>query len=87
MSKRFSQEILEKKLRKPLDEVKNEAIYIAEKHNGFNSPHEGYAVMLEELDELWDEIKKKPLMRDKQQMKDECKQIAAAAVCFMLYCC
>lgn len=23
----------------------------------FNSPHEGYAVILEELDELWDEVK------------------------------
>jgi hypothetical protein len=25
----------------------------------FNTPHEGYAVILEELDELWDEVKSK----------------------------
>ena len=28
-----------------------------EQHNWFNSRHEGYAVLLEEVDELWDVIK------------------------------
>lgn len=28
------------------------------KHAPMVSPHEGYAVILEELDELWDEVKK-----------------------------
>ncbi len=28
-----------------------------EKHPPMRSPHEGYAILLEELDELWDEIK------------------------------
>ena len=27
------------------------------KHGWFNSRHEGYAALLEEMDELWDEIK------------------------------
>jgi NTP pyrophosphatase (non-canonical NTP hydrolase) len=83
----MSEKILEETLSNTLEKVKNEVIYIATKHNGFNSPHEGYAVMLEELDELWDEIKKKPSSRDSKYMKNECKQIAAAAICFMLYCC
>lgn len=28
------------------------------KHDTMNSHHEGYAVILEELDELWDEVKR-----------------------------
>lgn len=28
------------------------------KHDPMNSPHEGYAVILEELDELWEHVKK-----------------------------
>lgn len=28
-----------------------------DKYGAFNSPHEGYAVILEELDEMWDEVK------------------------------
>lgn len=27
------------------------------KHRPMQSPHEGYAILLEELDELWDEVK------------------------------
>lgn len=28
-----------------------------DKFGPFHSPHEGYAVILEELDEMWDEVK------------------------------
>ncbi len=48
----------------------------------FNTAHEGYAVILEELDELWDEVKKKPKNRDSAKMKVECIQIAAMALRF-----
>jgi hypothetical protein len=44
-----------------------------------HSPHEGYAVIKEELDELWDEIKKKPAKRDNLRMWNELLQISAMA--------
>lgn len=50
----------------------------------FNSAHEGYAVLAEEVDELWDMVKLKPKLRDKEAMYNECIQIAAMAVRFAL---
>lgn len=49
----------------------------------FNSLHEGYAVILEELDELWDEVKKKPINRDMEVIKREAAQVAAMALRFI----
>ena len=48
----------------------------------FNSPHEGYAVILEELDELWNEVKKKQF--NKVNSSEECIQIAAMCAKFIL---
>ena len=45
------------------------------KYGAFNSTHEGYAVILEELDELWDEVRKKE--PSKSDMKNECIQCIA----------
>lgn len=57
----------------------------ATKINGkFNSCHEGYAVILEELDELWDEIKKKTINRNTNKLCIEAKQTAAMAIRFMI---
>ena len=55
----------------------------SEKFSPFNSAHEGYAILAEEVDELWDEVKKKPSARDKRKMYDEAKQVAAMAIRFM----
>ncbi len=49
----------------------------------FNSPHEGFAVLLEEVDELWDEVKKKTKNRDNKLMQDEAVQIAAMGIRFI----
>jgi hypothetical protein len=52
------------------------------KHPLFISPHHGYAVILEEFDELWDEIKKK--QPDKDRLVAEAVQVAAMAVKFII---
>lgn len=48
----------------------------------FNSCHEGYAVILEELDELWDEVKK--CKHDAKNLKAEALQVAAMAIKFII---
>ena len=62
--------------------VEDELENAEEKFGPFKNVHEGYAVILEELDELWDEIKKKN--PDKGRLRDEAKQVAAMALRFML---
>lgn len=40
------------------EEIEQELLSIPEEfQKDFNSTHEGYAVLLEEVDELWDEVK------------------------------
>ena len=52
-------------------------------HPAMNTCHEGYAVILEELDELWDQIKVKQSKRDTSQIRDEAIRVAAMAVRFI----
>lgn len=51
-------------------------------HGKFHSAHEGYAVILEELDELWDEVKAKHYNSEKGFK--EAKQVAAMAIRYMV---
>lgn len=48
----------------------------------FNSAHEAFAVLKEEVDELWDHVKTNQKKRDLAEMKKEAIQIAAMAVRF-----
>jgi hypothetical protein len=48
-------------------------------HGPVTSLHEGYAIILEELDEAWDEIKKKTSKRDMNNLLLEFIQIGAMA--------
>lgn len=53
------------------------------------SPHEGYAVILEEVDELWREVKtdkRAPTLRE-DAMRREAIQVAAMALRFLIDCC
>jgi len=47
----------------------------------FNSYHEGFAVLKEEVDELWDEVKKRQC--DRIELRDEAIQVAAMAIKFI----
>lgn len=49
----------------------------------FNSAHEGYAVLLEEVDELKYEVWKNPTKRDIKKMKEEAIQVGAMAIRFI----
>jgi hypothetical protein len=49
------------------------------KHKPINSCHEGYAVLLEEVEEFWVEVMKKRSKRDKQKLLMELVQIATVA--------
>lgn len=53
----------------------------------FNSAHEGYAVLKEELDELWEHVKTNQRRRDLGAMRKEAIQVAAMAMRFALECC
>ena len=49
-------------------------------HPSYNSSHEAYAVILEELDEFWEEVRKKTEERSGDSMRTELLQIAATAL-------
>ena len=66
---------------KLLEEVGAELLKATIKHRPMTGPHEGYAVILEELDELWDEVKAQ--VHDPAAMRKEALQVAAMAVRFI----
>ena len=64
-----------------LHNIKKEFVSASQKFDSFTTYHEGYAVILEELDELWDEIKAKN--HSKVHMRKEAIQVAAMAMRFI----
>lgn len=62
-----------------LDLVRQELMRAIEKHPVFNSSHEGYGVLLEEVDELWDEVK----ANRPAEAQAEAIQVAAMAIRFI----
>lgn len=70
-----------KVIKQILDSVETEYLRALHKFpQPMKSAHEGYAVLLEEVDELWDEIKNG---QDKEMMCAEAIQVAAMAVRFI----
>jgi len=64
-----------------------EVMMAKEKWPTFNSAHEGFAVLKEEVDELWDHVKTNQKRRDIEAMRKECIQVAAMAMRFALEIC
>jgi len=73
-----------KKEKKAIEEILQEYKQATIKFGEFASTHEGYAVILEELDELWDEIK---INSDKSELRKEAIQVAAMGLRFIVDCC
>lgn len=67
--------------------VNDEVLHACVRYPKFNSAHEGYAVLLEEVDELWDEVKKSPRKREPKAMREEAIQVAAMAMRFLVDVC
>ena len=59
--------------------VESELERARKKNKPLNSVHEGYAVILEELEEFWEQVRLKRDNRDKVKMYEELVQIAAMA--------
>ena len=62
--------------------VINELKRATSKNGKFNSAHEGYAILLEEVDELWDEIKWNHAYQI--DAAEEAKQVAAMAIRYLI---
>lgn len=70
-----------------LQAIFKEYLRASEKFGPFHSPHEGIAVIREEFEELWDEIKKKQTDRSLTLMREECIQVGAMALRFLVDLC
>ncbi len=62
-----------------LQDVSSELRSARKAHGRIHSAHEGYAVILEELDEFWEEVRRKRADRSASAMRLELIQIAAMA--------
>lgn len=64
------------------NEATADAIIQMAKWPKFNSAHEGFAVLYEEVDELWEEVRLKQTKRSVENMRKEALQVAAMAIRF-----
>lgn len=55
---------------------------VRREHPPMASAHEGYALILEELEELWEEVKMRQPVHER--MRDEAVQLAAMSICFLI---
>lgn len=70
-----------------IDDIKSEVHRAIAKYPPMNSAHEAWAVLFEEVDELWEEVRAKQGERSLEAMRTECIQVAAMAVRFAMDIC
>ena len=69
-------------------DIKKEFIRATNKFGSFHNAHEGYAVLLEEIDELWDNVKLNQNNHSRNRLiKEEAIQVAAMAIRIIYDCC
>jgi len=78
---------LDDKLNDVLADIKAELQVAMKRFPPMNSAHEGYGVLLEEVDELWEIVKMKQKDRDLVNMRKEAVQVAAMAIRFAIDIC
>lgn len=71
-------------MRKVILDVKHEVARAENLFPKMRSMHEGYAILLEEVDELWNAIKDKDSSQDK--IREEAIQVAAMAIRMVVDC-
>lgn len=69
--------------KKSLNLIESEYNRASNLYPNFHSNHEGYAVLKEEVDELWDAIKKSKDVIGNDQIKHELIQIGAMVVRYL----
>ena len=75
---------IEKQIDDVLSRLRDELLFATGKFPEFASPHEGYAIIREEVDELWDEIKGDKRDGARRRMRKEALQVAAMGARFLL---
>ena len=71
-------------------EIFEEYLRACEQYPPIQTPHEGYGIILEELGEVWDVIKRhagRPANVERENMRYEMKAVGAMALRFMLDLC
>lgn len=69
------------------EEATNEVLRARELHARMNSAHEGFAVLLEEVEELKAHVWQKQRNRDLREMRKEAIEVAAMALAFAVEVC
>jgi hypothetical protein len=65
--------------------ISNEVDNAIQKHPPFFTQHEGYAIIKEELDELWEEIKRIHNYKERNdKIRKEAIQVSAMALRFLI---
>ncbi len=83
LAKEINHRIATRKLVDAMSSILREYRKARTKFKPMYNYHEGYAIIKEEVDELWDAIKGKDTFRDVQVMK-EAIQIGAMALAFLV---